>query len=102
MALLKAAVNQGEVMLLYCPRLELMREIGMTKVVLGNDQQTGGVLVESMNDSRPFDSSGLRELRKVAQKGIHQGSPLYAGPNVHHHPGRLVNDSQLRVLINDV
>ena len=52
------ARDQGEVLLLDRALLELLGELPVGEVVLGDDQQAGGVAVEAVDDPGPLGAAG--------------------------------------------
>ena len=70
----------------------------MDRVVLGDDQQPGGVAIEPMDDPRPprLLAAGGPPLERLGERP----GPVTAR-GMHDHPGRLVDDQQVLVLVGD-
>ena len=64
-----------------------------------DDHQPAGVLVEPMHDAGPRH---LRELRVQVQQRVLQRAGRVAGAWMHDQPGRLVEDQDVPVLVDDV
>src|SRR6185312_16762960 len=52
----------------HAPRGEVGRELGLRLLVLGDDHQSGGVLVEPMDDTRPLHAADAGEARAAMGK----------------------------------
>jgi hypothetical protein len=77
-------------------------ERGASCLVLGNEDQAGGVLVETVDDPGSVRSADVRYLGAVGQHRVDQGAAGVTGPRMHDHPCRLVDHQQDVVLVNDV
>src|SRR5579872_2426495 len=64
---LHPAVNQGNVFLLYFALGKLLSEFAMRFVILGDDNQPAGFLVETMDDAGAHLSANGREAREMMQ-----------------------------------
>ena len=63
------------------------------------DQQSGGVAVESMDDSRPFGQLSSGDAPR--EQGVHERAARMARRGMHDEPGRLVHDQQMLVFVGD-
>ena len=66
---------------------------------LGDHHQTSGVFVQAMHDPR---TRYIDDVRYVVQQGIEQSAVGMPGSRVHHQAGRLVDDQDVIVFVNDV
>ncbi len=106
------AMHQSDIGLFQLAIGEHLTELAMSAVVFGDDDDSAGLLVEAMHDSRAKISADVGEFVEVMQQGIDQSSTAAfvrsvlrgssACPGVDHHSGRLVDHSQMNVLEKDV
>ncbi len=83
-------------------RLKLAREIRVADVVLGHHEQSRGLFIQAVNDSRTVRPAGLRETLEMVQQSINERSPENSGANVYHHPGWLIDDGHVGIFINNI
>ena len=74
-----AAVHESEVLLLHRALLQLPREVDVGAVVLGDDEQAGGVLVQAVDDAGPEDAADARQVGAVGEQGVDQRMGGLAG-----------------------
>ena len=79
--------------------LQLVHQVGLRLQGLGHDHQTGGVLVQAVDDAGTWH---VDDVGHVMQQGVEQGTAGMAGSRVHHQARRLVDDQDLIVFIDDV
>ncbi len=79
--------------------LQLVDQVGLRLQGLGHHHQTGGVLVQAVDDAC---ARHIDDVRHVVQQGIEQGAIGMACRRVDHQPGRLVDHQDLVVFIDDV
>ena len=78
------------------------RQPDMGVIRLGDDHQTAGVLVETMNDARAgLSSDAGKGVSAVGKQRVDEGSAGMTGAGMDHESGRLVDDKQMLVLMND-
>ena len=80
-------------------RLQLRHQLGMRLDGLGHHHQPGGVLVEAMDDT---GARHIDDIRHMVQQGIEQRTVGMPGSRMHHQPGRLVDDQQVLVFVDDI
>src|SRR5690348_4052526 len=76
----------------------------MNLVVLRNQNQPTGLLVEAMHNAWTGITIESAELTKTIQQRIDQCAAiavLVSGSGVHHHARRLVDDRQILILVHD-
>jgi len=100
--LLDASLHEGEVELLDAALLQLSREVGVSAVVLGDEEEAGGVLVESMDDSRPEYAADAGKIGAVGQESVDEGMSSMAGRGMHGQARGLIDDEEVLVLVDDV
>ena len=93
------AVHQREVRARDGPRLELAHEIGLRGGRFCDYQQTTGVLVEAVHDTRTRQAS---QLRRVREQRIEQRPVPVAAARMNDEPRRLVQDEERLVLVHHV
>ena len=82
---------------------ELLGERAMRLVGLGDDQQPARVLVEAMHDAGPRHAADAGEAgAAMGDQRVDQRAGGVAGARMHHEAGRLVDDDERVVLIDDV
>ena len=85
------------------PHLELGVQPGVGAVILGNDETARRTEVETMDDAWTFNASDSAEFaRAVVEQGVDEGSVVMTGGGVHDQFCRLVEDDEIRVLVQDV
>ncbi len=80
-----------------------LRQRLVRAVRLGDDHDAAGVLVEAVDDARPLDAADARQaVAAMVDQRVDQRAGPVAGAGMHHQPGRLVDDDQLGILVEDV
>ncbi len=80
-------------------RLHLLDQLGLRLQGLGDHHQTGGVLVQAVNDTR---TRYVDDVWHVVQQRIEQGAAGVPGSRVHDQPGGLVDDHDVVVFVDDI
>jgi hypothetical protein len=83
------------------PLGELRRQRTVGRVVASRQHQARGALVEPVHDAWPSGSAAGRPLPSPPQQRVYQGAGAVTGRRVDHHAGRLVDDDQVGVLVDD-
>ena len=96
------ALDEGEIDLFDVAVSELMGERVVGLVGFGDDEDAAGEAVEAMDDARAERSLDLRELREVMEQGVDEGSVMDTGSSMDGHAGRLVDDDDVGVFVDDV
>jgi len=81
---------------------QLGRQGAVGDVVAGHEHQARGALVQSVDDPRPARAAGRRPLATPPQQGVDEGARGVSGRGMDHHPGRLVQDDQVAILVDHV
>ncbi len=82
---------------------ELLAEMAMGAVVLGDHHDAARILVEAMNDAGAADSAYARQaIATMIYKGIDQRSRPVAVAGVNDEPGGLVDHDEIVVLVENV
>ena len=80
---------------------ELTRECHVRGVSLRDHEQTAGVFVEAVDNTRPERSADARQsLRAVRDQRVDERAVGIAGASVDDEPGGLVDDDQVFVFID--
>ena len=80
---------------------ELLGQALVGRIILGDDQQAAGVLVQPVHDAGAlYPANAGKAIAAMGNEGIDQGSRLIAGPGVNHEPCGLVDDDQVLVFID--
>ena len=95
------APDQRDVFLLDLAIVKLARQLLMRGVVLGDDHQARGAAIEPVHDARPFLAADAAEIVDVMEQRVHQRAARVAGGRMHDHAGRLVDDDDVAVLVDD-
>jgi len=68
----------------------------------GDDHDTGGILIQSMNDTRaPLPSYPL-EIRTVMEEGVDQSPPGYSRSRMHYHARGFIHHDEISVFVEDL
>ncbi len=82
---------------------ELRRQRLMRRVVLGDDEQARGVLVQPVHDARPLHPANAGQtLAAMGDQRIDERPGLVTGAGMHDEAGRLVDDDEVVVLVDDI
>ena len=73
----------------------------MRDVVLGDDHHAAGVLVQSMNDSRPQLAADAAEVLYVKHQRVDERAVRVARRRMHDKAGRFVDDHDVRIFKQD-
>ena len=74
----------------------------MGSVGLCDHQQTGGVLVEPVDDPGTFDATNTGKVAAVVEEGVDEGPRRIAGRGMDYETGRFVDQQEIVVLEHDV
>ena len=81
---------------------ELLGQPFMRAIGLGNHQEAGRVLVETVHDPGPHDATDAGEARPaMGDEGVDQGARRVAGPGMYDETFWLVDDDEVRILVHD-
>ena len=94
-----AAPCQGGVGAAHRTRLQLPHEARLRNEGFGDHQQAAGVLVQAMHDAGPRDVGKRWRVRKQC---IEQGAVRIAGARMDDQSGRLVDDEDFGILVDDL
>lgn len=82
---------------------KLFRQAVVRLIVLGNDKQAAGVHVEAVDDAGSLDAANAGQaVTTVRDKGVDERACLMPGTRVHDKSGRLVDDDQVFVFIDNI
>jgi len=82
---------------------ELRRQRLVGAVVLGHDHQARGVLVDAVDDTRPFHAADPGQaIAAMSDQRIDQGSAFVPGRGMHDQPALLVQNEDVIVLVDDI
>ncbi len=98
----RCAVDEAEVFALGGFGLDLRLEVEHHLVSFGDDDRTGGVFVEAMDDAGAQDSSDTRKVLAMVEQGVDEGAAVVAGGGVDDHACGFVDDDQRFVFVEDV
>lgn len=99
--LIQQAVHQCAVFLLDLPGLELQTQCRMGLVILRHHQEARGILIQSMDDPRPRDSTDGRKGSAVPQESMDQRPGMMSGRRMDHQAGGLVHHDHRIVFMNN-
>ena len=100
-------MHQRYVALLHLARGKLLPQVAVGDVVAGDEDQPAGLLVEAMHDAGARLAADLRKLGEAVQQRVNQRAAIAivvgrARAGVHHHAGRLIDDGEVVVFVDDV
>ena len=81
---------------------KLLLKLQVSLVVASHDHQTARSLVQAMNDSRTLLPSQNGKLPHCMQQPMDQGAGIVSFGGMNNHPRRLVDDSDVLILVADV
>src|SRR5215472_12921033 len=80
-----------------------MRQCVMGRCRLGDDHESAGAFVETMDDTRPTNPTNSGETHAaVADQGIDECPVRIPGRRVDNHACRLVDNNQMYILETDI
>ena len=82
--------------------VELPGQLGVRAVVLRHHHQAGRAAVEPVHDARPQLAADPAQIRDLMEQGVDERALRVPRGGMHDHAGRLVDDDDVRILINDV
>ena len=100
--LAQPAVDQREVCLFDHSILKRLAQPRMSPVVLCDDQKPGSPFVDPVDNPRPAFPSGPGQILKLEQQAVDQRVSLRTCTRMHHETGRLFDNSQVIVFVNDL
>jgi hypothetical protein len=89
---------------------EHLGELAVGAVVFGDEDEAAGLLVEAMDDAGAEVAAYVGEFGEVKEEGVDEGASVAlvqtaqggsAGSGVDHHAGRLVDDGEVLVFVED-
>ena len=95
------APHERDVFLLDLAVVELAGELLVRRVVLGDDHQSRRAAIEPVHDARPLLAADAAQIVDMVEQRVDQRAARVAGRRVHDHAGRLVDDDEVGVLIED-
>src|SRR5215472_12697284 len=82
---------------------KVARQRMMGRLRLGDDHQPAGVLVKTMDNTRPTHAADPRKIRAaMSNQGVHQCAVRVSRGRMDNHAGRLVEDDQMGILEADI
>ena len=97
----EGAVHQRAVVLFHQAVQQLLAQRQLGGVILGDQQQAGGILVQPVDDARAQLAADASQAVQMMQQGVDQRAVLIAGGGMHHHAAGLHHHSQVAVLVED-
>jgi len=93
------AVHDGAVPLVDRARLELGLQRAQGRLGLGDDEAARGVAVEAVDDAGAQFAADADQVLHLMEQAVHDGGVGDAGPRVDRDAGRLVDDQEVRVVV---
>ena len=82
---------------------QLLRDGPVGGVVFAGHQKSRGILVDSVDDSRPeLPIDAGKAVPAVEQQGVYQGACAVACRRVHHHALGFIDHDEILILVDDV
>jgi len=94
--------DQRDIFLVHVMLFKLRGQFTMRFVGFGGDDQTGGFLVQAVDNPRPQDAADAGKVFAVKKKRIDEGLIGIARSGVHHHARRFVDDDDGAVFVHNV
>lgn len=99
---IRDTITKRSVGSLRCVRRELRGKTMVSTIRFGDNQNTGCILVDPMNDPRTLLTTDTgQRTPEMVQKCVYQSAGGRSRGGVHHHPGRLVDHDQVVILEQD-
>lgn len=98
---IRHAHHDGKVLLFYCTRLELGSKRIVRPIVLGHDDYTARIAIEPMDDAGPRRSAAATERAEMMGQRTRQRPFPMALCRVNDHSGRLVDDDNRVILVEN-
>ena len=76
-------------------------ERGVGRLVLGDDEDAGGVLVEAVHDAGAEFAADALEIAAMVEQGVDEGVGGVAGGGMDDEAGGLVEDDQVGIFVED-
>ena len=95
------APDERDVFLLDLAIVKLPRQFFVRRVVLGDDHQAGRAAIEPMHDARPLLAADAAQIVNLMEERVHQRAARVPGRRVNDHARRLVDDDEVRILVED-
>jgi len=95
------ADDEREVDLAHYPALELVGQVCVGSLVLGDDDQARRVLIETVYDSRTALAADALDVGSMGEDGIGEGVIFISRSGMYGHTGGLVDDDEVFVLEHD-
>ena len=95
------APDERDVFLLDLAVAKLARQLFVRRVVLGDHHQPRRAAIEPMHDPGPLLAADAAQIVDVVQQRVDQRAARMAGRRMDDHPGRLVDDDEVVVLVED-
>ena len=95
------ADDERQVDLSHFPALELVGQVRVGPLVLGDDYQARRVLIETVYDSGPTLAADALDVRGMGEDGIGEGAVFIPRRGMDGHTGGFVDDDEVFVLEHD-
>jgi hypothetical protein len=93
--------HERRVFLLDLAVAELIGERFVGPIVLGDDHQPGSAAIQAVhNPGSPLPADSA-QVGNVVEQRVHECPRLVTSGRMHHHPGRLVHDDEIAILVDD-
>jgi hypothetical protein len=97
-----ATLDNGEIFLAYLSLRKLFREVAVGDVVFGDNETSGRVFIEAVNNTWPGHAADSGKGFAVKEESVDQGFIRASRGRVNHHPGRLVHDQEAGIFEEDL
>jgi len=98
----KDPLHQSDVSLLDSTAAEGFAEFGVSRVILGDQDDAGSFLVQAMNDAGTKRIAALRERLTAAEQRVDERAGNIARAGVYGHPGSFVDRDKIVVFVEDI
>lgn len=93
--------HERDVLLRDLPFAKLARQLPMGGIMFGHHHDTRRASIEPVDDARAGDAPDAAQITHVVKQCVHECAPSVARGRVHNHPGGLVDDHEVFVLIEN-
>lgn len=98
----QAAMHEGKVSFFDAAGFELRLQMPVRSIILGNQNDAGGVFIQAVDDARSLYSPHPFQIRAMMEDGIDERTAGMTGGGVHDHAGGFVHGDEVIIFVKDV
>ena len=94
--------GNSQIFFLNCTIFKLSGQVRMGLIVLRNQNHTGSIFIQSMDDPRSKNSIEIRQGFKMECQSIHQSMISFSNTWMHNHSSGLINSNHIFILVENM